>query len=515
MARPQRKFGQVPVLPPLETAQLLLFYFNMSKLVIVAVAGAIALVGCADQNPSTNSPVTSCSQAFAALANCDGTGQDAPQCQDDSPAASFAIDNCDNAGKADYFGNRVWGEACSFNWQCQASTKHSCNHGTCYLRAEVGQACDRNDARDCEAGLQCADNLAVPTNKDGLCQTTRTPVRPALYAETKRANEADEFQDHAADIMGIQMRTAVKRLNGDDQIRRTFHAKKHLCAAATFETIAAPADLAVGPVFGQAQRFDAYVRLSNGTLTMTPDATSGVQGLAIKLVGVPGSKILDGQRDAVTQDFLLINLAANVVASANEFIELTKAQERGTLAVAHYLLTHPRTALRVAKVATNSVASPRTTSFWSANANRHGRLAVKYSAQPCAGTPAAAAGAGPDFMRADIKAQLQRGDICFDFYAQRQTDSVKMSIEDGTSLWDEAASVPVRIARITVPRTALDTAAANIMEQSCNELSFNPWNSAPEHQPLGNMNRSRKFAYEASKQMRRAAAEPTTVVTAR
>ncbi len=487
----------------------------MLKLVIVAVFAVLGLLACAESNPPASGQITSCSQALEVLAQCDGPDQDAPACQDDGPAASFAIDNCDNAGKADYFGNRVWGESCSFNWQCQASTNHSCNHGTCYLRAEVGQACDRNDSRDCEAGLQCADNLAVPTNKDGLCQTTRTPVRPALYAETKRANEADEFQDQTADIMGIQMRTAVKRLNGDDQIRRTFHAKKHLCAAATFETIAAPADLAVGPVFGQSRSYAAYVRMSNGTLTMTPDAATGVQGLAIKLVGVPGPKLLDAQRDAVTQDFLLINLAANVVASANEFLELTKAQERGTVAVAHYLLTHPRTALRVAKVATNSVASPRTASFWSANANRHGKLAVKYSARPCAGTPAATNGAGPDFMRADIKAQLQRGELCFDFYAQRQTDAVTMSIEDATSVWDETASVPVRIARLVVPRTALDTAAANTMEQTCNELSFNPWNSAPEHQPLGNMNRSRKFAYEASQQMRRAAAEPSSVVTAR
>ena len=90
-----------------------------------------------------------------------------------------------------------------------------------------------------------------------------------------------------------------------------------------------------------------------------------------------------------------------------------------------------------------------------------------------------------------------------------------MSIEDATVVWDEAASVPVRIARVIVPRTTLDTTVANTMEKTCNELSFNPWNSAPEHQPLGNMNRSRKFAYEASKQMRRAAAEPTSVVTAR
>ena len=409
------------------------------------------------------------------------------------------------------FGNRTWGEACSFNWQCQQDTRHTCNHGACYLRAEQGQACDRGDARDCEAGLRCADELSTPSKPDGVCQRTSAAVRPALAAETARPNELLEFQEQAADIMGIQMRTALKRLNGDDQLRRAFHAKKHVCAAGTFQTFAAPADLAVGPVFAAPHTFSAFVRMSNGTLSMLPDAHTGVQGLAVKLVGVPGPKLLDGQTTAVTQDFLMINLPANVVASANEFVELTKAQEKGTAAIAHFLLTHPRTALRVAKVALKQVASPRTETYWAANANLHGSIAVKYSARPCAATAPAGSFTGDNFMRADVKAALAQGSICFEFYAQRQRDSVAQSIEDGTSEWDESAAVPVRIARIEIPRTALDTTASNATEARCNELSFNPWNSAPEHRPLGNMNRSRRFAYEASKQMRHAAAEPTTV----
>ena len=207
----------------------------------------------------------------------------------------------------------------------------------------------------------------------------------------------------------------------------------------------------------------------------------------------------------------MVNLAAIPTASSNEFVEFTKAQEKGTASLVHYLLTHPRTALRVAKIALKQVASARTETFWSANASLHGSIAVKYSARPCAGTPAVTTSSGDKFMRDDIKNVLANGQICFDFYAQRQTDSVAMSIEDATAEWNETTSVPVRIGRVVIPRTALDSAASNAVESTCNELSFNPWNSAPSYRPLGNVNRSRKFAYEASKQMRRAAPEPTTI----
>ncbi|HVK84368.1 MAG TPA: hypothetical protein VM513_09685 [Kofleriaceae bacterium] len=482
----------------------------MRALLASLAASALASLAACTAAPD---PIGSCEEATAILASCEGSTD--ADCSDASPAAQFVADgHCSGPdGKADVFGNRTWGEACTWNWQCQQDTRHTCNHGTCYLRSEIGQACDRRDNADCSTGLRCADDLTVPSKPDGVCQLTGQPVRPALYAETSRPNETRDYQEHAQDIMGIQLRTAMKRLNGDDEIRRAFHAKRHVCTTGTFETVAAPADLAVGPVFGNGPKtFPAYVRLSNGTLSMLPDEHKGVQGLAIKLVGVTGPKILDGQTDAVTQDFLLVNLPAIPNASANEFIEFTKAQERGTAAIAHYLLTHPRTAIRIAKVLAKRVDSARTETFWAANANRHGsRLAVKYIARPCAGTPAALPTTGPDFLRADIKATLATRDICFDFYAQRQTDSVAMSIEDSTSEWSETASPPVRIGRVTIPATALDTAASNATEAFCNELSFNPWHSAPEHRPLGDMNRSRKFAYEASTGMRGASPEPRSI----
>ncbi len=303
----------------------------------------------------------------------------------------------------------------------------------------------------------------------------------------------------------------MQRLNGDSQIRRTFHAKRHACVVGDFQVMAAPAELATGPVFAQPRTFPAWVRFSNGTLTMGADSGSSIQGLAIKLMGVGGPKLLEESATAITQDFLMVNIPANVVTNANDFMELTKAQDRGTAATLKYLATHPRIALRAAPLLARKAKSVRTESYWAANAYKHGAIAVKYSAQPCAGTPAAADVTGDSFLRADLKPQLAAGTVCFDVFVQKQLDSVAQSIEDGTSVWDPAQSPLIKIARLTIPRTALDTASVDAVEATCNNLSFNPWNTAPEYRPLGHMNRSRKFAYEASTRMRNAAPEPTTI----
>src|SRR5204862_2414146 len=109
--------------------------------------------------------------------------------------------------------------------------------------------------------------------------------------------------------------------------------------------------------------FPAYVRFSNGTLTIGADDSSPVTGMAIKLVGVPGPKMLESSRNAVTQDFLLVNLASLPTVNANDFMEVTKSQEKGGLALAHFLLTHPRTALRLLPLASHKASSVRTESY--------------------------------------------------------------------------------------------------------------------------------------------------------
>src|SRR5690242_10726036 len=65
-----------------------------------------------------------------------------------------------------------------------------------------------------------------------------------------------------------------------------------------------PAELRIG-VFQQAS-FPAWVRFSSDTLPDRADLHTTL-GLAIKLYGVPGRKLLAPEEDATTHDFVLQN----------------------------------------------------------------------------------------------------------------------------------------------------------------------------------------------------------------
>jgi len=68
-----------------------------------------------------------------------------------------------------------------------------------------------------------------------------------------------------------------------------------------------PPALRVG-VFAQNQSFPAWLRFSNGgSDPNVPDTKGDIRGMAIKLMGVPGKKLLPTQADARTQDFVMMN----------------------------------------------------------------------------------------------------------------------------------------------------------------------------------------------------------------
>jgi len=58
----------------------------------------------------------------------------------------------------------------------------------------------------------------------------------------------------------------------------------------------------------------------------------------------------------------------------------------------------------------------------------------------------------------------------------------------------------LRLGSIAVPRQSFLTQNALY---DCEHMVFNPWNSLPEHRPLGSVNRMRFAVYLASRQVRR------------
>ena len=85
---------------------------------------------------------------------------------------------------------------------------------------------------------------------------------------------------------------------------RGLHMKLHAGLMAEFQVLPDLPEHARFGVFSEPRVFPAVVRFSNGESSDRPDREPQPRGIAIKLVGVPGPKLFEDQKEAVTQDFL-------------------------------------------------------------------------------------------------------------------------------------------------------------------------------------------------------------------
>lgn len=288
--------------------------------------------------------------------------------------------------------------------------------------------------------------------------------------------------------------------------RRDAHPKAHGCVRAEFRV---EADLPEGlehGVFLPGTAYAAWIRFSNGNGDPDrPDIRGDARGMAIKLTGVPGEKILPSERDATTQDFLLISHPTFFVDDPSRYATLI---ERGTSGKPLVAATAPLAlgwkGLTIArKIVAKRIASPLETRYWSTVPFRlgtgPGRQAVKYSARPCAaGTSAIPSDPHPDYLREAMASALGAGDACFDFLVQPRAGE-RMSVEDSRTEWDEMEAPFVKVATLTIPRQVFISLAQGAF---CEELSFTPWHALPEHRPLGGVNRVRRVVYQSVSELR-------------
>jgi hypothetical protein len=296
--------------------------------------------------------------------------------------------------------------------------------------------------------------------------------------------------------------------------RRDVHSKTHGCLAARFKVGNVSDDLKFG-LFREPGEYSAWIRYSNGTPPVQPDSAKDARGMAIKVMGVEGKKLLDGEEDAKTQDFIMINNPVFFIRTIEEYAAFSSALANGRplayLTGADVLWNplswHPSKAhLRELMLANNtqskapnSVLNER---YYSLSAYALGpRRYVKYSARPCQLRPAFEPDrSDPDFLRKGMQQELNKAGACFEFMVQPQVAGKNMPVEDATVEWSEKDSPFIPVARIEIDRQQFDTAERN---RFCENLSYNPWHALPEHRPVGVMNRIRKVLYQAISRYRR------------
>lgn len=316
------------------------------------------------------------------------------------------------------------------------------------------------------------------------------------------AQEAAAFTEFATQIQAIQARQAADH---DQPVQRGFHAKAHGCLTGWFQLFPDRVPRTRFGVFADgAGPWPVWARLSNGVGWQQSDNELDARGLAIKLMGVPGPKLLADETG--TQDFLMTNAPTPVGRDAFDFMTFADANSRGKASGLVFAMTHPRRGAP-ALLETGPIASAVAEQYWGGGAFHLGaHQAVKFTAKPCSFARARLpAGSGPDRLRADL-IDAAAGGLCFTFYVQFQSDPFRTPIEDASREWAEADAPLVPVGRLTFPPQRL--ADDPTRDARCTSLSFNPWHGIAAHQPMGHINRARRFVYAASASKRGGTSEP-------
>lgn len=310
-----------------------------------------------------------------------------------------------------------------------------------------------------------------------------------LAHEYPPPNEARYIEDLEA-----RLKKKIIRDNKNGIMRRDAHPKMHGVVKAEFIVDAdLPAELRVG-IFKEAKTYPAWIRYSNQEGTIQDDKEPDIRGMAIKLMGVPGAKLLEDELNEQTQDLVLISTPMFVTKNVQEFDQLIETIEGGLFGKIWFFLTHLRILWNLA-ISMKSIANPLQIRYWSTTPYLFGERAVKYTAIPvAAGHDRIPKNPDPDFLRQAMIRKLDKGEAQFDFAVQFQVDAQKMPIEDPGQKWDEKLSPFRKVARIRIPAQSFD---GEKQRQFGENLSYTPWHSLPEHRPLGGVNRARKVVYRA------------------
>lgn len=254
-------------------------------------------------------------------------------------------------------------------------------------------------------------------------------------------------------------------------------------------------------LFALPHTYDASIRFASAS--SQSDREKDVRGMALRVSGVAGENLTPGQSH---QDFVLNSHPVMVVPNTKEFLELLKAMDAGGIRQVTYFLTHPRAAM-IGFQARQQPSSHLDIPYWSTTPYLFGSgRAVKYIVRPCAAPSASQPPAVTDTYLTDaLRERLQKGEACFDFGIQLQTDARKMPIEDATVEWKETDAPWHILARIRVPQQSV---GGSEEQRLCEETAFNPWHCLAEHRPLGGMNRSRREIYRAMAEFRRSRQKP-------
>jgi hypothetical protein len=261
-------------------------------------------------------------------------------------------------------------------------------------------------------------------------------------------------------------------------------------------------------LFAKPATYDALVRYSNGAGKIQHDKVTDVRGIAVKVLGVDGDKVLG---NAPTQDFLGILSSAGPFKSADDFVKVVWATRSPPLALFRLLGSlGPRALPLVGKLVKGMKMEPAslaTKRFFSAVPIQCGPYAVRFKLEPI-DAKTGDMPAGDDAHREELAARLRVRPVAYQMSLQFFADEARTPIEDPSVDWD-TPYVPV--GKLVLPQQDAASERGKKLVERGEKLGFDPWHALVAHKPLGGIMRMRKHAYFASQKQREAAAEPASL----
>lgn len=256
-------------------------------------------------------------------------------------------------------------------------------------------------------------------------------------------------------------------------------------------------------IFANAKTYPAWIRFGGPGPASPPDiADSGILSIGIKLMGVPGEKLLDDEK--ATQDFTGISCPTFTTPNIVENLKLQKLIYART-PVFYFIKPFDSHLcdMTMQGIYARMNRSPLEVRYWSCVPYLLGEgQAMKYSVTPSVNRKTKIPWNPPDdWLRQSLAMTLSNTYAEFDFSIQLQTNVKRMPIEDASIEWPERLSPFVNVAKIVIPKQEFRSPA---QDKFARELSFNPWHCIAEHRPLGNQNRARYLIYSELSRLRQA-----------
>jgi len=324
------------------------------------------------------------------------------------------------------------------------------------------------------------------------------------WKEDVASDEATRFESYAS-LFVQKQREAAK--NG--AATRALHAKQNVGLEGELEIASdVPAEANHG-LFARPGRYRALVRFSNGAPARQSDRAPDVRGIAVKLFGVDGTKIIPGMEDATTQDLLAIRTSALPLRNAQEFMALVRvARPQALLPIRLMAALGVRRGIAIIRAALGGLRAPQrplaATSYYSAVPIMLGPHAIQF-AFIARDTAEPVKLATPDALGAGLADTVRTTAVTYDMKIRFFSDAATTPIEDASVEW---SSPWVTVGTLTLPVQDPSSPRGKRVNDLIEQLSFDPWHARADMRPLGNIMRARNVAYRASTQERKAAAEP-------